>query len=121
MVIYFIYLGALYAVGHTDETAALAALALMEFSYIIWYIPIELRRCNDLGISYWWPFGVHLWALLCPLPPETSSLYWPLYGFWNIPTYILALVLLFKAGSIHREILRDNEKRKSSSKVTFSE
>ena len=97
---------------------------LVVVSFFIIFVPWDLRRMKDAGISWWWIVPIEILFRL-PDPPAIDGADYVsqnaahfLVSF--VPHFVFYMILLFKPGQAHRDFLRDGRARRGSGKVTFS-
>ncbi len=72
---------------------------------LVLFIPIDIRRMNDIGINLWWLVVFELLSLL-PYPASGSPQHTPYLILVVVPQIFWALFLLLKPGKEYREYRR---------------
>ena len=79
--------------------------SLISVASLVIFVPIDIRRLNDLGVNLWWLAVIEVLALL-PQPAQDS----PQFPFYIltvvVPSLLWAAFMLFKPGKEYREFLR---------------
>ena len=78
---------------------------LFTAAVLVLFIPIDIRRMNDIGINLWWLVLFEFLSLL-PYPISGSPQQTPYLILVVMPQLFWALFLLFKSGKEYREYRR---------------
>ena len=82
--------------------------SLISVAALVIFVPIDIRRLNDLGINLWWVAVIEVLTLL-PQPVQGS----PQFPFYIlivvVPNLFWAAFMLFKPGKEYREFLRQKD------------
>lgn len=102
---------ALWVLAGNDLSAQLFEGRFFTTIVLILFIPLDLRRMNDIGLKYWWLVAAEALNLL-PTAAEstTTSLYSSIHMLAvNLPYAVFYLYLLLKPGRTYREHRRSQQ------------